>query len=650
MVLLTMLSTPARAALVGSAVRRATTRGGGLSPASLSIVESGLHTCATGGRSLCSSSGGSSGSRSSNLVMEAAAATVSGDELAALEEQIRAQGNAVRDAKEGGDKAAIDAAVAGLLALKAQLPADHEMLQGGRKAKKAKAKKDQKAAPAAKAEGEGPTMDEVINVCKRRGIIFQSSEVYGGYAGFFDYGPLGVELRNNIKKAWWRDMVHRRDDVVGLDSSIIASPQVWRASGHVDGFSDPMVDCKESKLRYRADQLFWTRAEVDGELLGYVSLLETDNMDALAMEAADKLKRKAKMQGTLTIGELKDYTEATPEEQALIPSPATGEPGSLTAPREFNLMFQTNVGAMSDGSSVAYLRPETAQGIFTNFKNVVSTGRVKVPFGIAQIGKAFRNEITPRNFIFRSREFEQMEIEYFIPPGDDVWGAFHEQWLDTAEQWLLSIGVREELISRDVHPDHKLAHYARACTDLMFKFPFGTQELQGVAARGCYDLTQHGEASGKSMEYYDEVTKERYVPHVIEPSIGVDRLMLAVLCSAYAEDVVGGETRSVLRFHPRLAPIKCAVFPLVKNKPELIAKAEALYQRLQRRYYVTYDTAGAIGRRYRRMDEVGTPYCITVDFETLDDDTVTLRERDSTEQRRMSVPELLEYLEEQIDG
>jgi len=499
-------------------------------------------------------------------------------------------------------------------------------------------------------EATGPTMDEVINVCKRRGFIFQSSEVYGGFAGFFDYGPLGVELRSNIKKAWWQTMVHRRDDVVGLDSSIISSPQVWKASGHIEGFSDPMVDCKVSNLRYRADQLFWARAEVDGELLGYVSLLETDDMQQLATAAADKLKRKAKIQGTLTVTDVKDFTEATEEEQQLIPSPATGEPGSLTPPREFNLMFQTNVGAMADASSVAYLRPETAQGIFTNFKNVVATGRVKVPFGIAQIGKAFRNEITPRNFIFRSREFEQMEIEYFIPPDEDAWQAFHEQWLTDSYNFLLSIGLRPELISRDVHPDHKLAHYARACTDLMFKFPFGTQELQGVAARGCFDLTQHGTASGKSMEYFDEVRKEKYVPHVIEPSIGVDRLMLAVLCSAYAEDEVGGETRSVLRFHPRLAPIKAAVFPLVKNKPELIEKAQAIYTRLQRRYFVTYDTAGAIGRRYRRMDEVGTPFCITVDFETLEDDTVTLRERDSTEQRRVTVPELLEYLEEQIDG
>jgi len=630
--LITLISAPSRPAL-SLGVR---TRAGFLAPAPAAVTlhaQSGLRHCS---------------SRTSHISAVAASA---GEDLAALEDQIKAQGDAVRVAKESGDKAAIDAAVATLLELKAKLPEDHEMLQGGKKAKKAKqkAEKEAAAAPAKTKDGQ-PSMDEVINVCKRRGIIFQSSEVYGGYAGFFDYGPLGVELRNNIKKAWWRDMVHRRDDVVGLDSSIISSPQVWRASGHVDGFSDPMVDCKESKLRYRADQLFWARAEVDGEVLGYVSLLETDDMETLAMAAAEKLKRKAQLQGTLTISELKDYTEATEEEQPLIPSPATGEPGSLTPPREFNLMFQTNVGAMSDASSVAYLRPETAQGIFTNFKNVVSTGRVKVPFGIAQIGKAFRNEITPRNFIFRSREFEQMEIEYFIPPDEESWKKFHEEWLTTFEAWLLSIGLRPELITRDVHPDHKLAHYARACTDLMFKFPFGTQELQGVAARGCYDLTQHAAASGKSMEYYDEVTKEKYVPHVIEPSIGVDRLMLAVLCSAYAEDEVGGEARSLLKFHPRLAPIKAAVFPLVKNKPEIVEKAQAIYEKLQRRYYVTYDTAGAIGRRYRRMDEVGTPFCITVDFDTLEDDTVTLRERDSTEQRRMTVPELLEYLEEQIDG
>tara|TARA_B110001452_G_scaffold5283_2_gene4947 strand:- start:9 stop:1694 length:1686 start_codon:yes stop_codon:yes gene_type:complete len=505
--------------------------------------------------------------------------------------------------------------------------------------------------PAAASAHKVPPMDAIVSVCKRRGFIFQSSEVYGGYAGFFDFGPLGVELRNNIKKAWWRDMVHRRDDIVGVDSSIIGSPQIWRASGHVDGFSDPMVDCKESKLRYRADQLFWARAEVDGELLGYVSVLESGTMEEEARATADKMKRKAKKQGTLTLSELKDYTEASEEEQPLIPSPATGEPGSLTPPREFNLMFQTNVGPLSDTSSVAYLRPETAQGIFTNFKNVVSTSRVKVPFGIAQIGKAFRNEITPRNFIFRSREFEQMEIEYFISPDDDAWQPALETWVQRSESWLASIGVRPELLSRDVHEEHKLAHYARACTDLAFEFPFGKQELMGHAARGNYDLTQHAAASGKSMEYFDDATKQKYVPHVIEPSIGVDRLMLAVLTSAYTEDEIDGESRTVLKIHPRLAPIKAAVFPLVKNKPEIVAKATEIFEKLQRRYYVQYDATGAIGRRYRRMDEAGTPFCITVDFDTIEGDgTVTLRERDSTEQRRISVADLMEYLEEQIDA
>jgi len=490
-----------------------------------------------------------------------------------------------------------------------------------------------------------------VNLCKRRGLVFLSSDVYGGFAGFYDYGPLGVELCNNIKAAWWKHFVHRREDVVGLDSSIIGSPQIWRASGHVAGFSDPMVDCKESKLRFRADQLFWTRAEVDGELLGYISLLESGDMDEKAEATALKMKKKAKRQGELSLSPLKDFTEATAEEQALIPSPETGTPGALTAPRDFNLMFQTSVGAMSDASSVAYLRPETAQGIFTNFKNVVSTGRVKVPFGIAQIGKAFRNEITPRNFIFRSREFEQMEIEYFIPPDDESWQAFHKQWISTAYDWLVSIGLRPELLSYDVHENHKLAHYARACTDVMFTFPFGTQELCGLAARGNFDLTQHAEASGKNLEYFDEARKEKYVPHVIEPSFGVDRLMLAVISSAYAEDEVGGDKRTLLRFHPKLAPIKAAVLPLVKNKPALVEKATEIFERLQRRYYVTYDAAGAIGRRYRRMDEVGTPFCITVDFETVEGDgTVTLRERDTCEQRRVTVAELVEYLEEQIEG
>ncbi|MEY4817309.1 MAG: hypothetical protein RLZZ23_82, partial [Verrucomicrobiota bacterium] len=333
-------------------------------------------------------------------------------------------------------------------------------------------------------------MESIINLCKRRGFVFPSSDIYGGFNGFFDYGPLGVELKNNIKQAWWQDFVHRRDDIVGLDSSIIHHPTTWKASGHIDNFTDPLVDCKESKMRYRADQLFFAPVRVAGETIGYVSVLEDDGMQAKADEMANDMKRKLAKQGALEPVVLKDYTESTAEEHALIPSPATGKPGSLTPPRSFNMMFQTYVGAMQDASATAYLRPETAQGIFINFKNVVDTGRVKLPFGIAQIGKAFRNEINPRNFIFRSREFEQMEIEYFISPASD-WATAHKDWIEGCLAWFESIGIPRAKLSLYPHPTEKLAHYSKGTTDIMFEFPFGVQELQGVAARGDFDLTQH---------------------------------------------------------------------------------------------------------------------------------------------------------------
>ena len=495
-----------------------------------------------------------------------------------------------------------------------------------------------------------PSIETISGLCKRRGFIFQTSEIYGGYNGFFDYGPLGVELKRNIKDAWWRDMVQHREDVIGLDSAIITHPRVWEASGHIDGFSDPLVDCKVSKMRYRADQLFYGKVVVDGETIGYVATVESLTMDSDAEEQANKLKRKLGKQGELAKIELKEYTEALPEEHALIPSPATGEPGSLTPPRAFNLMFETKVGAMSDASSTAYLRPETAQGIFQNYKNVLDTGRVKLPFGIAQVGKAFRNEITPRNFIFRSREFEQMEIEYFIPPDEDLWQAEHQKWIDTCKNWLLSIGLPETMIGEHVHPKEKLAHYSRACTDLTFRFPFGQEELWGIAARGNFDLTQHQKFSNKNLDYFDPDRKEKYVPHVIEPSLGVDRTFLALLTAAYAEDEVDGEKRVVLRFHPRIAPIKAAVFPLVKNKPPLVEKARSVFRTLQRRYNVFWDASGAIGRRYRRQDEIGTPFGITVDFDTLEDDSVTLRDRDTTEQKRIPIADLLTYLQESIEA
>ncbi len=492
-------------------------------------------------------------------------------------------------------------------------------------------------------------MKDLVAFCKRKGFIFLSSDIYGGLNGFFDYGPLGVELKRNIKAMWWKNMVHDREDVVGLDSSIILHPNVWKASGHVDGFSDPMVDCKVTKMRYRADQVFYAPVSINSEIIGYICVADCEDRDA---EVAKKIKTLLK--NTQHTHEpidpliLKPLTEAKPEEYALIPSPATDKPGDLTPPRDFNLMFQTQVGAVASESNIAYLRPETAQGIFIHFKNVVDSTRVKVPFGIAQIGKAFRNEITPRNFIFRSREFEQMEMEYFFPADEKIWPELHKKWIETRYNWHCSIGIKKEWLSFDVHDKKDLAHYAKACTDIMFKYPFGVQELEGIAVRGNFDLTQHQNFSGKSLEYFDEERKEKYLPYVIEPSVGVDRTLLALLVSAYDEDEINGEKRVVLRFKPQIAPIKMAVFPLVKNKPEIVEKARELFKKLQKRWYATYDESGAIGRRYRRMDEIGTPWCITVDFDSLDNNTYTLRDRDTTEQKRLSEEELIKFFEQQF--
>ncbi len=547
-------------------------------------------------------------------------------------------------------------------------------------------------------------MESLVSLAKRRGLIYASSEIYGGLNGFFDYGPLGVELKRNIRDCWWRDMVHRRDDVVGIETSIIMHPKVWEASGHVAGFSDPLVDCKVSKQRYRADQLFWAPVIVDGEndpsiqealiakgrvstdvrsrylhqrrdrvsgdihspeekeawvanrtvLYGFVSALESERTHADLQEEAEFFKKKWGIKGQLRVVEHHDFTEAKEDEIALIPSPATGEPGSLTPPRAFNMMFQTNIGAMSDASSVAYLRPETAQGMFVDFKNVVDTTRVKLPFGIAQIGKSFRNEITPRNFIFRSREFEQMEMEYFIHEDAD-WAKVHEEWIVWCENWLKSIGLPESHLSRYTHPKEKLAFYSRGTVDIMFKYPFGVQELWGIAARGSYDLTQHANASGKPQELFDEASKKKFVPHVIEPAVGVDRIFLAVLAAGYAEEDVTDEKgnvekRTVLRLSPRIAPVKVAILPLLKNKEQLTNRAKALYTKLRRNYAVQYDDGGAIGKRYRRQDEAGTPWCVTIDFDTIEKegDTFTLRERDSMKQTRVTEADLFALLAEHI--
>jgi len=516
-----------------------------------------------------------------------------------------------------------------------------------------------------------PDMEEIVSLCKRRGIIFPSSEIYNGYAGFFDYGPLGAELKKNLKDAWWNHFVTQREDVVGLDSSIIHNPTTWKSSGHLDGFSDPMVDCKETKLRFRADQLFYAPIIIKQgengstdkrEILGYVCVQEgNDNdMTKAGKKQSKKVVKEAGFKGSRIEQpfDFKELVVATEEEMKVIPSPASGKP-TLTSIRDFNLMFETRVGATntggpdSDSSNIAYLRPETAQGIFINFKNVLMTSRQKIPFGIAQMGKAFRNEITPRNFIFRSREFEQMEVEYFIPPGDDVWPIHHQQWMDSSKDFLLNvIQLREDLIGWDVHEGDSLAHYARACTDVTFTFPFGTQELMGIAARGNYDLTQHTDGSGKSLEYYDDETKEKYIPHCIEPSLGVDRLLLAVICSAYAEDEIGGEKRNFLKFAPNIAPIKAVICPLLKNKPELVEVARTVFESLQKRgYNVMYDASGAIGRRYRRADEVGIPFAITIDFETIEEDAgVTIRDRDTTEQIRLPIDDVIPYLSKAING
>jgi len=435
-------------------------------------------------------------------------------------------------------------------------------------------------------------MEKIVSLCKRRGFIFQSSEIYGGLNGVWDYGPLGTELKNNLKQYWWQVMVRERDDVVGLDGAILTHPAVLKASSHVDTFTDPMVDCRTCKARLRADQL----TEKNGA-------------------------RQCPNCGG------KDLTEARP----------------------FNLMFQTQMGASADPVSIAYLRPETAQSIFVQFKNVLDVSRKKLPFGIAQIGKAFRNEINPRNFTFRSREFEQMELEYFCRP---------EQGMDLLAYWLKErirfyeeIGVsRKRLHVLDV-PEKERAFYSKGTFDIEYEFPFGRQELEGVAYRTDYDLQQHIKASGKPLDYFDEETKERFVPHVVEPSAGVDRTVLALICDAYDEDTAPDEkgkmeTRIVMRFHPRMAPIKCAIFPLLRNKEALVAKAREVQALLRPHMNVFYDEGGAIGRRYRRQDEIGTPFAVTIDFETLGEkgeelrDTVTLRDRDSMKQERVAIKDL----------
>lgn len=508
------------------------------------------------------------------------------------------------------------------------------------------------------AEDNHQLMAKLVALCRRRGFIFQSSEIYGGINGFWDYGPLGVELKRNIKEAWWEDNVKNRDDIVGLDCSIIMNPRVWEASGHVDGFNDPMVDCRESKARYRADQLrVLHKYDVDdgdeqqsrAELLfAYVENDEDSRQGALR-----KARNQVKKSGGGTFNEnapsLPFMATEVKDRGKQVVGPDAKAPGTLTEPRQFNLMFQTYIGAMQNEESIAYLRPETAQGIFANFKNVLDSTRLKVPFGIAQIGKSFRNEVNPRNYTFRSREFEQMEIEFFCHPDEcDKWYTY---WRDKRYAWYVEHGLRSTRLQLRDHDKDELAHYAKGCADVEYAFPFGVSELEGIANRTDYDLKKHGEHSGKDMAYFDDQSRERFVPYVIEPSGGVDRATLAFLCEAYTEDEVPDDKgnlqpRVVMKFHPRLAPVKVAVFPLIKKEgmPEAAHVLHDAYRTAGVSSF--YDEKGAIGRRYRRQDEAGTPFCVTVDGQTISEQTVTIRDRDTLTQERISVDGVVDYVRE----
>ena len=427
------------------------------------------------------------------------------------------------------------------------------------------------------------TMEKIVSLAKRRGFVFPSSEIYGGLNSCWDYGPLGVELKNNVKQAWWRSVVQLREDMVGLDASILMHPRVWEASGHLQNFTDPLVDCKACKQRFRADQLEGDRC------------------------------------------------------------PACG--GELTESRQFNLMFRTFLGPVEEAAAVVYLRPETAQGIFVNFQNVLTTSRMKMPFGIAQIGKSFRNEITPGNFTFRTREFEQMEVEFFVKPGTDE--EWHRHWLEARFQWYQELGMSPDRLRLRPHGQEELAHYARGCSDVEYYFPMGWSELEGIANRTDFDLRRHSEVSGTRLEYFDEATQEHYVPFVIEPSAGADRATLAFLLDAYREEPDKDETRVVLKFHPRLAPYKVAVLPLSK-KEELSSYAREIWRELRQHWVTDYDESKSIGRRYRRQDEIGTPCCVTVDFQSLEDHAVTIRDRDSMSQARVPAVDLQAALREKL--
>ncbi len=437
-------------------------------------------------------------------------------------------------------------------------------------------------------------LDTIVSLAKRRGFVYQSSEIYGGLNGCWDYGSMGVELLNNIKNEWWKSMTYR-EDIEGIDASILMHPKVWEASGHVENFTDPMVDCKECKARFRADQI----------------------EESMCGNPAYKGRKASKCQ----------------------------EEGKFTEPRQFNLMFKTFLGSVEDSTSIVYLRPETAQGIFVNYLNIMNSSRQKLPFGIAQIGKAFRNEINTKNFLYRTREFEQMEMQYFVKPNEDM--KWFESWEEERMKWFIELGLKKEKLRIVPHPMDKLAHYAKAAVDIEYEFPFGWGEIEGIHNRTDFDLSQHQKYSGKSLEYFDDETKEKFIPYIIETSAGASRSFMTFLIDGYYEEIVRGEKRSVLKFHPKLAPMKAAVFPLV-NRDGMQDIAWNITEDLRKSFRIFYDDKGAVGRRYRRQDEIGTPFCVTVDSQTLQDQTATIRDRDSMEQIRISMDSIKKYLAEKL--
>lgn len=443
-------------------------------------------------------------------------------------------------------------------------------------------------------------MQKIVSFCKRRGFIYPSSEIYGGFANSYSYGPYGTELKNNLKRLWWKKFVQDRVDMVGIDGPILLNPRLWEASGHTSGFNDTMVDCKGCKKRFRADHLIEaaTGLDLEGDIAGMIKALKEKKINC----------------------------------------PECGQ-ANWTEPRNLNLMFTTTMNGVE---GPVYLRPETAGAIFVDFKNVIDSMRVKIPFGIAQIGKAFRNEIVAGNFIFRLREFEQMEIEYFIDP-EAKWEKLFDWWLKEEEEFALALGADKKDLRRFEHPKEKLSHYSRKTVDIEYNFPFGFSELYGLAHRGDFDLSQHAKASGQDLSYFDQINNRKYLPHVLEPTFGVDRSILVALCTAYHEEEVEGEIRTVLKFPPALAPVKIAVFPLLKNKAELVVKAKEIFDLLKDKYFCEFDDNGNVGKRYRRQDEIGTPYCVTIDFDTLEDKMVTVRDRDSMKQERVAVAELVNY-------